>query len=188
MPSANPRRVPDTNLPHMWCTDEKSPLPPPAKQYTLFAAAANKVVVSVTEVTAFGDFTAALVDSFEVSSPALGERASGRIEGAFLEVGEGPFRVLVISEDDSAMMVGTDGLEWVREEALAAVDQVKDGCYAIGKYTAFRFWPVAIYVSLHHGRATRPRTPRGFRSSFGRFFECYLSPAIFLAGDFCGML
>lgn len=90
------------------------------------------MAVSVTEVTAWGDFTASLVDSFEVSSPALGGGASGRIEGAFLEVGEGPFRVLLVNEDDSAMMVGTDGLGWVREEALAAVDQVNDGSVSVG--------------------------------------------------------
>eukprot|EP00903_Cladosiphon_okamuranus_P020118 g18474.t1 len=87
-------------------------------------AAGHKVIVSVTQVTEFGDFTAALVDSFEASSPALAGGASGRIEEAFLEVGEGPFRVLVVNEDDSAMMVGVDGVDWVREEGLAAVDQV----------------------------------------------------------------
>lgn len=89
--------------------------------------AAEKVDVSVAEVTAWGDFTAAPVDSFEVSSPKLAQAASGRIERAFLEAGEGGFRVLVVNEDDSAMMLGRGGLEWVREEALAAVDQVRGG-------------------------------------------------------------
>ncbi|CAM9902690.1 unnamed protein product, partial [Hapterophycus canaliculatus] len=84
---------------------------------------ASKVVVSVAEVTAWGDFTAALVDSFEASSPGLGGATSGRIEAAFLEAGEGEFRVLVVNEDDSAVMVGRGGTEWTREEALAAVDQ-----------------------------------------------------------------
>lgn len=94
-------------------------------QHPRVAAAGDKVVVRVTELTAFGDFTEALVDSFETASPDLaGAAASGRIEEAFLEVGEGPFRVLVVNEDDSAMMIGSDGVAWVREEALAAVDQV----------------------------------------------------------------
>lgn len=96
-------------------------------QLTLFATAAgNKVDVRVTEVTAFGDFTAALVDSFEASPAGPGGGESGHIEEAFLEVGEGPFRVLVVFEDDSAMMVGADGVRWVKEEALAAVDQVRE--------------------------------------------------------------
>ncbi|CAB1113817.1 unnamed protein product [Ectocarpus sp. CCAP 1310/34] len=81
----------------------------------------DKVIVSVAEVTAFGDFTAALVDSFETSSPGLGGAASGRIEGAFLDVGEQGFRVLVVSEDDSAQMVGRGGVEWV-----VFVDSSKD--------------------------------------------------------------
>lgn len=82
------------------------------------------MAVSIAEVTVWGDFTAALVDSFEISSKELGEGASGRIEKAFLEAGDGWFRVLVVNEDDSAMMVGKGGLEWVREEALATVDKV----------------------------------------------------------------
>ncbi|CAM9582895.1 unnamed protein product [Ectocarpus sp. 13 AM-2016] len=89
----------------------------------------DKVIVSVAEVTAFGDFTAALVDSFETSSPGLGVAVSGRIEGAFLEAGEQGFRVLVVSEDDSAQMVGRGGVEWVREEALAAADQARNLFY-----------------------------------------------------------
>ncbi|CAM9185897.1 unnamed protein product, partial [Ectocarpus sp. 12 AP-2014] len=89
----------------------------------------DKVIVSVAEVTAFGDFTAALVDSFETSSPGLGGAVSGRIEGAFLEAGEQGFRVLVVSEDDSAQMVGREGVEWVREEALAAADQARNHFY-----------------------------------------------------------
>jgi len=80
----------------------------------------------VAELTAWGDFTAAPVDSFRVSSSKLEQKASGRIERAFLEAGEGGFRILVVNEDDSAMMLGRGGLEWVREEALAAVDQVGD--------------------------------------------------------------
>lgn len=83
------------------------------------------MVVSVAEVTPWGDFTAALVDSFEASSPELGEGKSGRIEATFLEAGEeGGFRVLVVNEDNSAVMVGRGGTEWTREEGLAAVDQV----------------------------------------------------------------
>lgn len=85
------------------------------------------MAVSVAEVTAWGDFTAALVDSFEILSNELGEGASGRIEKAFLEPGDTGFRVLVVNEDDSAMMIGRGGVEWGREEALAAVDQVWKG-------------------------------------------------------------
>lgn len=85
-------------------------------------------MVGVTEVTEFGDFKALLADAFEATSPAVARGESGRIEEAFLEVGEGPFRVLVVNEDDSAMMVGVDRVDWVREEALAAVDQVRCCC------------------------------------------------------------
>lgn len=88
----------------------------------------------MAEVTAFGDFTAALVDSFETSSPGLGGTASGRIEGAFLEAGEQGFRVLVVSEDDSAQMVGRGGVEWVREEALAAADQARNQFLFVSRF------------------------------------------------------
>lgn len=109
----------------------KQPQPPPSLYH--LPGPADKVVVSVAEVTAFGDFTAALVDSFETSSPGLGGAASGRIEGAFLEAGEQGFRVLVVSEDDSAQMVGRGGVEWVREEALAAADQARNLCFVCFK-------------------------------------------------------
>lgn len=97
-----------------------------------------KVVVSVAEVTAWGDFTASPVSSFQTEAlSSLGRDSSGVVEAAFLEAAEGAscaagaagdsrvcFRALVVKEDDSAVMVGEGGLEWVREEALAAVDQV----------------------------------------------------------------
>lgn len=100
--------------------------------------------MSVAEVTAFGDFTAALVDSFETSLPGLGGAASGRIEGAFLEAGEQGFRVLVVSEDDSAQMVGRGGVEWVREEALAAADQARNHLFFCSQDSGVRF---ALHVS-----------------------------------------
>ena len=97
------------------------------------ADAGNEVVVNVSEVTEFGDFKAALVDLFEAPSPAVAASGgSASVEKAFLEVGEGPFRVLVVNEDDSAMMVSAVGVDWVREEALAAVDQVQIVVYGMG--------------------------------------------------------
>ena len=95
----------------------------------------SMVVVSVAEVTSWGDFTASPVSSFQTEAlSSLGRDFSGILQAAFLEAAEGAscaagdsrvcFRALVVKEDDSAMLVGGGGLEWVREEALAAVDQV----------------------------------------------------------------
>lgn len=94
------------------------------------------LVVQAAEVGADG----AMVGSIHAAglSEFLGQgRPGGRVQAAFLEVrgkigggcaseegGEGCFRVLVVNEDDSAMMVGGEGVEWVREEALASVEQV----------------------------------------------------------------
>lgn len=138
----------------------------------LIAAAGNKVVVSVTEVTEFGDFKATLVDSFEASSPALVGGGSGRIEEAFLEVGQGPFRVLVVNEDESAMMVSVDGVDWVREEALAAVDQVKYGLSRLVHMASVQM--VGCYVAARHsGRAEGRENAVGFTRKFRvLFFEC----------------
>lgn len=100
--------------------------------------AAGKLVITVAEVTAWGDFMAAPVSTFETGQfPSLGRGASGSIQAAFLEAGEGDacvssnaktcFRALVVREDDSATMVGEKGVAWVREEALAEVDKVRGG-------------------------------------------------------------
>lgn len=79
--------------------------------------------------------------STTIGASELASSAGGRValvEAAFLEAREpglgcslgdaalgACFRVLAVAEDDSAIMVGAEGLEWVREEALAAVDQVR---------------------------------------------------------------
>lgn len=92
-------------------------------------------MVNVVEVTAWGDYMASPASTFESGAlSSVGQDSAGFIQSAFLEAGEGNacahkgskacFRVLVVGEDDSATMVGESRLEWVREEALAGVDQV----------------------------------------------------------------
>lgn len=149
MPSAIPRRLTQPQLKPTNGTVFKSYCLVTTKSIFLFcwrnetkhqtsftfplADAGNEVVVNVSEVTEFGDFKAALVDLFEAPSPAVAASGgSASVEKAFLEVGEGPFRVLVVNEDDSAMMVSAVGVDWVREEALAAVDQVQIVVYGMG--------------------------------------------------------
>lgn len=98
------------------------------------------LVVRVAEIGEQG----AVLDSIETSTGLLGSPGQGvprRVEAAFLEAGdiggcEGAggakemcFRVLLVSEDDSTMMVGKNGVDWVREEALASVDQVKEDVF-----------------------------------------------------------
>lgn len=98
-------------------------------------SATGKVTVSIAEVKPSGEFSTAAGASLETGPLAsLGRGMLGRIQKAFLEAAEGDacvvgdskacFRVLAVNEDDSAMMVGRSGVEWVREEALAAVDKV----------------------------------------------------------------
>lgn len=78
------------------------------------------------EVTPWGDWTDHTAGSFETEQlSSLGQGKPGVVESAFLEARDGgSFRALVVNEDESAIMVGREGVEWVREEALAAVDQV----------------------------------------------------------------
>lgn len=96
----------------------------------------------VVKVAQFARFANNVVDetvaSFVVSDlPSLGHGRQGAFEAAHLEARdkgdhcspkdhpEACFRALMVNEDDSAMMVGREGVEWVREEALAAVDKVR---------------------------------------------------------------
>lgn len=99
----------------------------------------RNLIVRVTEVGGGnGDFAAKakIVGVFEAQAlPSLGQGRPGLVQEAFLEALEGAgcvpvgdvgvcFRALVVNEDDSAMMVGARGVQWVREEALSAVEQV----------------------------------------------------------------
>ena len=95
----------------------------------------GKLTVNIAELSESGDFVVVPGASFETDRlTSLGREATGLVQEAFLEAAEGDacaledskacFRVLAVNEDDSAVMVGRAGLEWVKEEALAAVDKV----------------------------------------------------------------
>lgn len=133
-----------------------------------------------------------LIDSFQAEGlSSLGQGRPGRVQAAFLEAREGTgcvpgtgasgtgvcFRALVVNEDYSAMMLGRRGVEWVREEALASVDQVGESLVSgSGELGQLKACSVAVREIMHAIFFQQGSCPNLYGCSF--FALVYVVPSI----------